>query len=169
MTVPARLVLPFCSVALFAVVNLAAISLVGASDARPVLLVCGVLAVAAAVQSFVWDSEGLGAAVLLSLPPLLAVGTGQAAWLIGPLGAMLLLAGELNAAGREFGGAKSTGALARRRVASATVLAAAGIAGSVVVVGAAGFGPSIGGTAALVVAAGALAGLGYLFFGRAEP
>ena len=130
------------------------------------LLLCGILAVAAALQSMVWEAEGLGAAMLLSLPPLLALGAGAEAWLIGPLGALLLLASELNAASWEFRGADFTGVLARRRVASATQLTAAGSAASVVVVGAAGLGPSIGGTAAVVVAAAALAGVAHLFCGR---
>lgn len=166
MTESAQLLLRSCSVAIFGLVNAAAVTMGPAGQARPMLLFCGLLAVAAALQSMVWEAEGLGAAMLLSLPPLLALGGGAESWLIGPLGALLLLASELNAASWEFRGGDSTGVLARRRVASAAQLSAAGSAASVVVVGAAGLGPSLGGTAAVVVAAAALAGLASLFFGR---
>lgn len=165
----ARHLLRGSSVALFALVNGVAVLTGDGRGAAPLLAICGAMAVAAAAQAVVWGPEGLTPALLLSLPPLLALAAaGPGSWLIGPLAALLLLASELNAAGWEFRGAEAGGLLVRRRVASAARLAGGGIAASVLVMGAAGMGPSIEGTAVVVVAAAALAGSGWIIFGRGE-
>lgn len=166
MTASLRLALRMGSVTLFALVNATALLLGGGGGARPVLLACGVVAVAAAMQSALWESDGQSAALLLSLPPLLPMTTGSLPWLLGPLGGLLLLACELNSASWESASGAPTGSLVRRRLAAASLLSAAGIAASVAVVVAAGAGPPVRGTAALIVAAAALAGLGTLIFGR---
>lgn len=167
MTSTRRAWLRVASVLLFAVVNGVALLLGGGAGARPLLVACAVVAVAAAVQAAIWDSDGPSAALLLSLPPLLPAVQGEAGWILGPLGALLLLGCELNSASWETVRG-DRGVLVTRWVRSAVTLAGAGAVGSLLVVAAAGAGPSLGGILGLVVAGGALAAVGLLLF-REEP
>lgn len=163
-----HLPLSAASVGLLALVNGVALALVTAGDAGPALWMYGLLAVAAGVHAVVWEPEGLVAALLLSLGPLGALALGdRMGWMAGPLAALLLLAAELNAASWEFRGRGPFADVVRRRLASALRLAAGGAVVAVVVVVAAGVGPSLGGTLSVLVAAAAVAGLGWVVFGGA--
>jgi hypothetical protein len=161
-----RYLLQGISVLLFTVANSVAISMVDAGDARPVLILSGIGAVAAAVHVMVWGTEALTPALLLSLPPLLMLGGGEGvAWLIAPLASLLLLASELAVTGWELRDVNSHEPLLKRRLTGAGFLAGGGTAASLLVMAVAGAGPSLGGTAAVVLAAGALAALGWVLFG----
>jgi hypothetical protein len=103
------------SVALVALVN------VGALAATPPgsgtwLTMFAVLAVAAAIQSALWDASDLVLALLFSIPPVAALAAYPGrAWLIAPLAAALLVAGELNSLGWELRGMRATDATGRVR------------------------------------------------------
>ena len=104
------------------VVAIAAVALLGAwlapRGARPWLLGAAGLAVIAAVQSAASDPDDLTAALLLSLPSVVGlVGGGAPSWLVGPFGALLLLAGELNALAWSCEGADQMTVPQRRRLA----------------------------------------------------
>lgn len=163
--VPPRVVLGVGSVAIVAVVVVAAAAL-APDGARPWLLLSGVLAVVAAVQGVASDPRDLATALLLSLPPVIAlVADGSPTWLIGPLGALLLVAGELNALSWECQVARPIGPVKRRRLLATGQLASIGVAASLAV-GVVARGPWPGGTATAVVAAAALAALGGVVFRR---
>jgi hypothetical protein len=167
MRIEQRYLLQGGSVLLFAGVNAVSIAAVDAGEAGALLVLGGLCAVAAAVHAVIWGPEALTSALLLSLPPLFVLAAdGTGSWLIGPLAALLLLAGELNAVGWEFPGGGASSLLMRRRVSGAALLAGGGAAASVAVLAAAGLGPSLSGLAALIAAAGALAALGWVIFGR---
>lgn len=98
-----RRILAFASWAIIAVV-LGAATALGPRDERVWLLFCGVLALAAALQSATSDPAALAPSLLLSLPPVVAlVADGSPTWMIAPLGTALLMAGELNALSWEEG------------------------------------------------------------------
>lgn len=160
-----RVVLASCSVAVIATVNATAAA-VALDDARPLLLLCSVVALGAAVQSAAWNPAVLTSGLLFSLPPVIALLAGDGpTWLIGPLGALLLVGAELNALSWQCRGGGLHDVLARRRLWKVGQLGVLGLAASLVVAAAAS-GPSPGGTPAIVIAAIALAALAYVMFGR---
>lgn len=163
--VPPRVALGIGSVAIVAVVVVAAAAL-APEEARPWLLLSGVLAVVAGVQGVASDPSDLATALLLSLPPVIAlVADGSPTWMIGPLGALLLVAGELNVLSWECQVARPIGPVNRRRLVSTGQLASMGVAASLAV-GLVARGPWPGGMAAAAVAAAALAALGGVVFRR---
>lgn len=164
MTSRARFVLRSSSiVAVVIVVGTAA--LFGPRDLRVWLLLCGALAVIAAAQAATLDPSDLTPALLLSLPPVIALlADGSPTWMIGPLGALLLVAGELNVLSWESQGIGPASG-ARRRLLNTTRLAGLGLAAALPVA-LLDAGQWLSGTTAVLLAAGAIAGLGALVFGR---
>ncbi|MQA92908.1 MAG: hypothetical protein GEU90_22240 [Gemmatimonas sp.] len=151
------------SVAVFAIVNAAAIAL-GPSEPRAILLLCGLAAVGFAMQSASWNRPALTSALVFSLPPVVGLIAGDPPiWLLGLLGTALLIAAELNALSWAL---RSGGPIdARRGLQHVGQLGVMGLAGSLGV-GLVGLAPSLGGTTGVVVGASALAALGWVLFGR---
>ncbi|HLT89423.1 MAG TPA: hypothetical protein VKZ85_00655 [Woeseiaceae bacterium] len=128
-----RVVLASCSVALVALVVITG-ALLGPEGARTWLLVCGGAAVFAAVQAASSNPADLTPTLVLALPPVLGLLVGGSpAWLIGPLGALLLAASELNALAWECGGADALSAAKRRRLVDVIRLVALGAGASLLV------------------------------------
>lgn len=166
MTMQPRVIFASCSVAIIIVINVTAVIL-GPIALRPLQVVSGLIAASVAVQSVRWNPAGLAPALYFSLPPVIALLAGESpAWLIGPLGASLLVASELNALSWECRGSGPIDGLARRRLLNIGQLGGLGLVASLAIPAVAS-GPSPGGTAAVVVAAIALAGLARVTFGRA--
>lgn len=162
---PARVALACCSVAIIAAVVVVAAAL-GPDDSRPWLLFCGLLAVAAALQSVVSEPRDLAPALLFSLPPVVALlAEGSPTWLIGPLGVALLVAGELNALSWKSQAAGSSDAARPGRLLDVGQLAALGLGGSAAIA-ALGRISVLEGTAAVVAAAAAIATVGFIVFRR---
>ncbi|MQA92846.1 MAG: hypothetical protein GEU90_21920 [Gemmatimonas sp.] len=160
-----RMVLAIGSVAIFVIVNAAAIAL-GPSGPRVVLLLSGLAAVGFAVQSARWNRPALTSALLFSLPSIVGlVAENPPIWLVGLLGTALLMAAELNASSWSLRDGGPTEALARRDLLHIGQLGMIGLAGSLAL-GAPGLGPSLPGTAAVLLAATAIAALGWVLFGR---
>lgn len=154
-----------CSVAIVALVNATAAAL-GPDEARRMLLLCSIVALGIAGHSAAWNPAGFPAALYLSLPPVIALlADDSSTWLIGPLGALLLVAGELHALSWECRGTSPIDAMARRRLLNIGQLGALGLMASLAVALVAS-GASPGGTAAVVVAALALAALAHITFRR---
>jgi hypothetical protein len=129
------------------------------------LFLCAVWAVLAAVQAAARDPAALRWAILVSLPPVVALVADESpTWLVGPLGALLLVAAELNAVSWRLRGKDSPDDL-RRRLLNIAQLGALGIAGSLAVWLMSSV-PTPGGMAALFVGVAALAGLASVTFGR---
>lgn len=159
MTMRTRVVLGACSVAIIGIVVITATAL-GPPAPRPWLVSSGILAVIMAVQSATSDPRELILAMLFSLPPVFAlVADGSSAWLIGPLGVLLLLAGELNALRWDAPRTGPLEAVKRRRLFRAGQLAGLGLAGSLLVMAVAS-GPSPDGTLTVAVASVLLVVLG---------
>lgn len=166
MTTKPRILFASCSVTIIIVVNLTAV-LLGPIAVRPLLVVSGLIAASVAVQSVRWNPAGLAPALYFSLPQVIAMLAGESpAWLIGPLGASLFIAAELHALSWECRGSGPIDALARRRMLNIGQLGGLGLVASLAVPAVAA-GPSPGGTAAVVIAAIALAVLARVTFGRA--
>jgi hypothetical protein len=109
-----RLVLAASSVALFAAVAVLAVL---AAPWRVWLAASAGLALIAALQSVTADPRDLATALLLSLPPVLALLADAApTWLVGPLAVLLLVAGELGAMSLDCQGATHLTAAARARL-----------------------------------------------------
>lgn len=158
-----RVVLASGSVSIITVVVVVAAAL-GPNETQPWLLFCGVAALVAAVQSATSDPADVAYALLLSLPPVIAlVAEGSPTWLVGPFGALLLVAGELNALSWACEGAGPMSARNRRRLLSTGQISSLGLAASLVV-GAVAPGPWPGGTAAALSAATAVAMVGLIVF-----
>lgn len=156
-----RIVLACFSVAIVAAVVVTAAAF-GPEAPRRWLLLCGMLAVVAALQSVTAEDRDLAAALLLSLPPVLALASeGSPTWLIASLGALLLMAGELNALSWECQVPGPMKAGIPRRLLDTAGLAAVGLGGSLAVYFVAQV-STFGGTGAVVLAAVALAALGLL-------
>lgn len=166
MTTRPGVILAACSISMIAVVNAAAVSQVPPASRAPLLL-CGSLAIVIAMQAAIRDPAALAGALLFSLPPVIAlVADDSPTWLIGPLGVMLLVASELNALKWELRGAGPKEAVAPR-LRSIGHLGALGLAASLAV-GVVATGPSLGGTAAVILGGTALAALAIVSFGRAR-
>lgn len=154
-----RAVLGACSVAIFGIVVVTTAAL-GPAAPRPWLVSSGILAVIMAVQSATSDPRELVLAMLFSLPPVFAlVADGSPTWLIGPLGVLLLVAGELNALCWDVPRTGPLDAVKRRRLFRAGQLAGLGLVGSLLVVAIAS-GPSPDGTLTVAVASVLLVVLG---------
>lgn len=165
MTAPARIVAASGSVAIVAGVVVVAAAL-GPDESRAWLLFCGLLAAAAALQGVLSEPRDLAPALLLSLPPVVALASdGSPAWLIGPLGTLLLVAGELNALSWECRGTGPTTGVRTRRLLEIGQLAALAL-GAAAVVRVIPAVPVLGGAGAVAVAAAAIAVLGILVFRR---
>lgn len=99
----------------------------GPAAARPPLAIGAVLAVALAGWAVARRDDRIGAALVAGLPALLVV---DPAWLIGPLGVLLLGAGELCAWSWEQRGAGPAPALPVRRLERSGALCGAGLVAS---------------------------------------
>lgn len=160
-----RVVLAFGSVTIIGTVAAVAV-MAGPEASRRWMLLCGGLALVAALQSVTSEQRDLAPALLLSLPPLVAlVLYGSPTWLIAPLAVLLLVAGELNALSWECRTTGSTGTMIPRRLLQMAELTALGLGGSVVVY-AVGRSSVLDGTGAVVLAAIAVAALGYVVLRR---
>lgn len=158
-------VLGAASVALVAAVGLSATRL-STSDSKVWLYFCVALAVATAFQSVASEPRDLTPALLFSLPPIMAlVAKGSPTWLVGPLGVLLLLAGELSALSWEFHGEGPAVAVTVRRLRRTAPLVALALAAAVSVYVASRL-LVVEGTPAFMAAAAALAGIGWVVFTR---
>lgn len=165
MMVRPRAVLGACSVAIIGIVVVTATAL-GPGAPRPWLISSGILAVIMAVQSATSDPRELVLAMLFSLPPVFAlVADGSPTWLIGPLGVLLLVAGELNALCWDAPRAEPLDAVKRRRLHHTGQLAGLGLAASWLVMAVAS-GPSPDGTLTVAVASVLLVILGSVVLRR---
>jgi hypothetical protein len=157
----ARVLLASASVALITGVVWLAVVL-GPSQGRFLLVGCGVLAMATAVQSVTAAPEDLTLAVLFTLLPLLALlEEGSPTWMIGPLGVFLLLAAELNALSWDARGPFSYTAAQRRRLVDSLILTTVGSSG-VLIVRLVEDGPLPTGTWAVVLAGVTLGALAHV-------
>lgn len=160
-----RVVLASCSMAIL--VAVVGVALTSGPGGPPVwLLFCGILAVAAGLQGVTSEPKDLTPALVLSLPPVVALAAeGSPTWLIGPLSALLLLSAELQALSWECRGTGSTGSFVPRRLLRVGVLVSLGLVASVGVEAVAGSWAASG-TTAVALAAAALALLGLVVFSR---
>lgn len=160
-----RIVAGSCSVAVVLLV-VATAAVLGPDGARSWLLVSGGVAVIAAIQAVTSDPADLAPALLFSLPPVIALlADGSPTWLIGPLGALLLLAGELSALSWDLTGTKPMSTLRRQRLRSMGQLTVLALAASLLVT-IVGRAPSPRGTVAALLAATALTAFGGVVFRR---
>jgi hypothetical protein len=119
---PPRIVLGAGSVVLLATAVGIALAL-GPDRARPLLLLCGALAVAVVVHSALVEPADITPALLLALPPVAALAAdGSPSWLIGPLATLLLLAAELSVVGWRWRGRGPLSPVQRRRLFDLAVL-----------------------------------------------
>ena len=159
-----RFALAAASVAVLAAAMLLA-GVLGPHGSRVWLLFCGLLAVAVAVEAVAADARALGPALLLALPPVASlVSEGSPAWLVPPLGVLLLVAAELSTLSWECRGPGPAGTL-RARLEDVGRLALLGLAASALLAGAARVSP-LHGTAAVALAAAGIAGVGAVLFRR---
>jgi hypothetical protein len=153
------------SVAIFAIVNAAAATL-GPAAARILLLAFAIAAVGVAVQTVALELAALKWALLFSMPPVISLITGDSpTWLIGPLGALLLIASELCALSWDIRGAELSTAIPWDRLRSIGVLGALGLVASLAVGGLAS-GPILGATLAVALGGVALGGVALAVFGQ---
>lgn len=158
-----RILVASASVGLILTVAVTGIAL-APEGAERWLFLSALVAVIAAIQGVATDPADLAAALLFSLPPVLALLTeGSPTWLIGPLGALLLLAAELSALSWECQGDNPLTTLTGRRLIGIAGLALVGLVAALVV-GSVAPRVSLGGTAAVAVAAVALAAIGGAVF-----
>ncbi|HEY3504416.1 MAG TPA: hypothetical protein VGN37_16755 [Actinocatenispora sp.] len=130
----------------------------GPAGARPLLVICAVLAVGLAGYAVVRRDGRIGAALVVALPALLVA---DPAWLVGPLGVLLLAAGELCAWSWEQPGADGSPALPVRRLARSGALCGAGLVASLLCYAVGRWHPWAG-TAALFAAALGTAAIAWL-------
>lgn len=157
-----RLVLASASVATFVLAQVLALSV--GPDVGPWLDLCVLFAVATCIEAVAADTRALAAAMLLGLPAVVAlVAEGSPTWMMGPLGALLLVSGELNALSWKWVGGAPPPGLRRRLLVDSASLAGLGLGASLVVSAVAGAAPE-GGTLMVAVAAGAFAGVGAMAF-----
>jgi hypothetical protein len=168
MTGDPRVLLNGAAVVIFAAVNTTALML-GPGHGQAPLFLCALFAVLAAVQCASWDPALLTWALAFSIPPVLAVTAADGtAWLIGLLGALLLLAAELNTLGWEYHGTPPAAPSTRNRIWKITQVAGGGAAAALAI-GVVSRLPSPGGVVAVLAGAIALVGVGRLVFGIARP
>lgn len=161
-----RMVLATLSVAALAVAVFVAAPL-GPPAARRWLLVSAILAVIAAVQTAASDPRDLKTALLLALPPIIALlAHGAPTWLIAPLGVLLLVSAETAAMSWASQDAGRLTDVQRHHLRTLAGLAAIGLLAGLAVVRAVPRLPATG-TVPLLLAAAALAGLGAFLFRRA--
>ncbi len=133
----------------------------GPSETRIYLSVPALVAIAMSVSSVMAEPRELLAALVIGATPLMAlVSDGAASWMIGPLGVLLLIGGELNVWSWELVGAGSVMPDGRRRLLSIMRLAVLGLFLSLAV-GVAAQSTLFSGLVAVGVAAAALAALGW--------
>ena len=158
------LALSYASIGVFAFVAFTAWSLAPGS-VRPLSLVFATAALVICRQAALRDPSALTWALLASAPPVMALVSGRSTdWLVAPLAALLLLAGELNALGWDLRGASDSQALSRSRLIDSARLCLAGLAAAAIVVRIPRA-PAVGGTAMILIGAAALAALGWVAFG----
>lgn len=161
------LVVSYGSAGVIVLVNVAALGLGPGGGARPVLLLCALMAGWAAYRSVTDDPRALTVALLVSVAPVVALlADGSPTWLVGPLAALLLVAGELNVLGWELRGRGATADVPRHRLAEIGKLGALGAAAALAI-GLATPAPAFGGMPALLLAAVAFVVLAGVLFGRA--
>lgn len=167
---PTRVAVAASSVAAIALAVVLSL-LLNPREIRAWLAVPGVVAVALSISSVVAEPRELLAALLFGATPVMGLaGEGAPSWMIGPLAVLLLVGGELNAWSWELGGSESAGRGGRRRLVDVGRLAAVGLVGSFAV-SVAAQSTLLGGWVALGVAAGAIAGMGWVVLpgGRSPP
>lgn len=129
----ARVILASASLAILIGVALSGV-LLAPERLRPWLWTSAGLAAITGLQSIASDPRDIGFALLFTLPPLIALtADGSPTWLIGPLAALLLLAGELNALSWACQAAGTMSPVKRRRLARAGQLTALGLVVAVIV------------------------------------
>jgi hypothetical protein len=130
---PPRIVLGAGSVVLLATAVGIALAF-GPDRARPLLLLCGALAVAVAIHSTLVEPADITPALLLALPPVAALAADVSpSWLIGPLATLLLLAAELSVLGWRWRGRGPLSPVQRRRLFDLAVLGLLAMAASLAV------------------------------------
>ncbi len=158
-----RNLLAAASVAAIALAVLVALA-VGPRQHRAWLTISGLVGVAMAFPSLFTDPRDLLPSLVFSLPPVMALvadpGTG---WLVGPLGVLVLVGAELNAACWAAEGSSVLHGAVRGRLLRIGQLALWGLGASVAATLAARL-TWLDSTLAVVVAAGALAGLATVVF-----
>lgn len=160
-----RIVLGSASIAAFAAAVFIAAPL-GPAGARRWLIASAVVAVIAAVQTVASDPRDLKTALLLGLPPVIALlAEGAPTWLIAPLGVLLLVAAETGTMSWACQDAERLTAVQRRHLATLAGLGTVGLLAGLAVVLAVPRLPGAG-TVPLLLAAAGLAGLGLLLFRR---
>ena len=165
MRVTTRVVVGAASVAAIAVVVLVALPL-EPRESRVWLSLIGAVAVGMSISSVIAEPRELLAALVLGAAPVMGLaGNGSTAWLIGPLGVLLLVGAELNAWSWELGGGTARERDPRRRVGAIMQLAVIGLLSAAAVAVAARSAP-VGGLVAVTLAAVALAGLGSVILPR---
>jgi hypothetical protein len=121
------------SVALLATAVGIALAL-GPDRGRPLLLICGALAVAMAIHAAIVEPADITPALLLALPPVAALSADASpTWLIGPLATLLLLAAELSVLGWRWRGSGTLSPVHRRRLLDLAVLGLLAMAASLAV------------------------------------
>lgn len=148
------------------IANLIAV-LMGGGELQWLVYASAAVATLTAVLAVVTSGEAIAGAFVFSLPAVLALlATDAGRWLIGPIGALLLLAGELSAWSWEYAGVvPAEPEVMSQRGLDVARLAGLGLLASVAV-SIAGLGRLQGGSAAVVVAAVAVAALARLTFAR---
>lgn len=163
-----RALLAAAAVAAVVLVDAVAI-VVGTPDARLLLCFSSAVAVALTVHGVTSKPVSIGWGLVLGAPPVVALLThGRPSWLIGPLAAVLLLAGELGSLSWELRGAMPDEVLVRHRLMNVVRLGMVAMAAAVAI-GLVNLIPSPGGTAAVVVAALALAIVARITFDSRTP
>ncbi len=140
----------------------------GTSPHRVWLGISGLLGVALTFPSLVTDPRDLLPALVFCVPPVIALaGDPGTTWLIGPLAVLLLVGAELGAASWEAEGKRASRGAGVQRTRRIGQLAALSLVGAVAVTFAARL-VWLESTVAVVVAAGALAGLAGVTFTPAK-
>lgn len=99
----------------------------GPAQPRPLIAVCALFAAGAALFALLSREDRVGLALAASLPAVLALMAADEAWLVGPLGVLLLGAAELCAWSWEQRGAGPDARLPVRRIARSAVLCGIGL------------------------------------------
>jgi hypothetical protein len=158
-----RWTLALASLLIFGGVLVLAVAL-GPREGRILLLAFSLLAGGAAVQSVTSEARDLIPALVLALPPVMALAApGSPTWLIGPLAVLLFVAAELNALGWECRGPFPMSFAQRRRLLDSLGLALIAFGGCLAVEAVVAGGVA-GGRLAVTAAALVLGALGLVVF-----
>ena len=155
------------SVAMLALVVTVAV-VAGPEHGRLWLILVGGLAVVVAVQSVFSEPGDLILALVLSLLPVVALSAeGSPTWLMGPLGVLLFVSGELNALSWTCRGPTGLSNVQRRRLLGVAPVALLALGGALAVSAVPPL-PVFAGTLAVGLAGVLLASVGWALFGSAS-